>query len=102
MSVMDWLRSRLSPQSDDEDPDALVLLAEADGEAVAGLWAGILEQRGVHCMVKNASSLAHLRMGWIYRLYVARRDEDYARELLGLDAEPSAPSPDASDDGGAP
>jgi hypothetical protein len=84
MSGFGALLRRLFGGAKEPGPDDLVLLAEAEGEAVAEMWRGMLEQRGVHCLVKNVSSLAHLRIGAPYEVYVLGRDVEYAREVLGL------------------
>jgi hypothetical protein len=76
-------------------PDDLVLLGEPSGEAEAELWRNILAQWGVHCLVKNVSATAYLRLGDQFLVYVLQQDLEYARELVGL--APRAASPDPHD-----
>lgn len=87
MNPLRWLRRVLL--EDDESPphpDQVVLLGVPDGEAVAGLWQGILEDKGIHCLVKNTNGIAYLRSNAIamFEVHVLYRDLARARELLGL------------------
>jgi hypothetical protein len=68
------------------DPNPEVLLAEADGEMVAGLWQGILDDKGIGCAVKNTNSIAYLRSHAVplFEVHVLYRDLARARQLLGL------------------
>ena len=81
-----WLVRRLISDDDAPADDDPVLLAEPDGEMVAGMWQGILEQRGINSMIKNVNGIAHLRGGVpMFEMYVRHGDLAEARELLGLD-----------------
>jgi hypothetical protein len=86
LGLFGWLiRTFLGPPDAEPAPEDLVLLGAPGGEAVAGLWRNLLEQRGIHALVKNVSSLAHLRMGDQFEVYVLYRDLAEARSILGLD-----------------
>lgn len=90
MNPLRWLWRVLMEDDDSPpEPDQLVLLAEPDGEAVAGLWEGMLAHNGIGCVVKNVSGIAHLRSNAIpmFEVHVLYRDLSRARELLGLDDE---------------
>jgi hypothetical protein len=63
-------------------PDDLVVLGETDGEPTAELWRNLLEQRGIRALTRNVGP--HVHMATRFRVYVLRRDEDEAREILGL------------------
>ena len=87
MNPLRWLlRVLLEDDDSPPDPDQVVLLGEPDGEAVAGLWQGILADKGIHCMVTNVNGIAHLRSNAIsmFEVRVLYRDLERARELLGL------------------
>jgi hypothetical protein len=81
-----WRQMFVDDDSPPPDPDQLVLLAEPDGEIVAGLWEGILKDKGIGCVVKNRNAIAYLRSNAIpmFELHVLYRDLDRARQLLGL------------------
>ena len=70
-------------------PDALVLVTRPQGEPEAQLQREILEQNGVHAMVKNRDSASAGAGGmgpaWAYELWVLRKDLRRARELLDID-----------------
>ena len=72
-------------------PDALALVTRPAGEPEAQLFREILEQHGIHAMVKNrdAASAQAGGMGppWAYELWVLRKDLRRAREALNIDAE---------------
>lgn len=89
MNPLRWLW-RLVFEDDDAppDPDQLVLLALPDGEAVARLWAGILQNRGIPSVVRDTSLYSPgYRIG-APRMEVLVRYEhlEAAREILGLSA----------------
>ena len=73
-------------------PDALALVTRPNGEPEAQLQREILEQNGIHAMVKNRDSASAQAGGmgppWAYELWVLRKDLRRARELL--DIEPPA------------
>lgn len=87
MQVLRALSRRLMGVAD-ESPDDLVILGETDGEPIAELWRNLLEQRGIRALVRNVGP--HVHMATRFRVYVLRRDEPEAREILGLDAPVSA------------
>ena len=90
MNPLRWLWRVLMEDDDSPpDPDQVVFLAQPDGEIVAGLWEGILRDKGIACVVKNVNSVAHLRMNAVpmFELHVRYADLDRARELLGLAAD---------------
>jgi hypothetical protein len=73
-------------------PDELVLLTRPQGEPEAQLLRGILEDNGIHSMVKNRDPVGVDGGGWgapwLYELWVVRKDLRRARELLEIgDAE---------------
>ncbi len=88
MNPFRWLwRVLLEDDDSPPEPGQVVLLGEPDGEAVAGLWQGILEDKGIRCVVKNVNGIAHLRSNAIsmFEVHVLYRDLGRARELLGLE-----------------
>ena len=89
MNPLRWLWHTLMEDDEAREPrpDEIVLLAEPDGEAVAGLWEGILAHNGIGCVIKNVNGIAHLRSNAIamFEVHVLYRDLARARELLGLD-----------------
>jgi hypothetical protein len=63
----------------------LVLLASAPNEIEAELWKGILEDNGIHSMIKVPGSL-NIYMPSIalkHELYVLEQEVEKAREILG-------------------
>ena len=93
MNPLRWLK-RVLLEDDDlpPDPDQLVLLAEPEGEIVAGLWRGILEDKGVRCLVKNVNGIAHLQSNAVpmFEIHVLYKDVERARQLIGLREDPHA------------
>ena len=63
----------------------LVLLASAPNEIEADLWKGILEDNGIHSMIKVPGSLNIYMppMSLKHELYVLEQDVEKAREILG-------------------
>jgi hypothetical protein len=87
-----WLW-RLVFEDDDSppDPDQLVLLALPDGEALARLWQGLLDNRGIPCVVRDTALYAPgFRIG-APRMEILVRYEhlEAARNVLGIDSSES-------------
>jgi hypothetical protein len=80
------LVQRIFGERHSDAPDDLVLLGETDGEPIAELWRNLLEQRGIRALVRNVGP--HVHMAIRFHVYVLRRDEADAREILGLNVEP--------------
>lgn len=60
-----WLWREMLEDDDPREPapDEIVCVAEVEGEGTAEMWCGMLEQRGIHSMAKNVSTLAPWRLG---------------------------------------
>lgn len=92
MGILARLRSLFSSGRDPEapvrlpSPDALVLLAQPQGEPEALMLQDILAQHGIHALVKNRDAVAARGATaggwWAYELWVLRRDLRRARDLI--------------------
>jgi hypothetical protein len=89
MSLLRWLRDALLGEDPPPAPDEIVVLTETAGEGVAGLYRGILEQNGIHCIVQNVSGGPYMTIGQSWEVRVQFKDIARATEILGLDVEPS-------------
>ena len=94
MSLRPRLLGILRPRAAPPGPDELVAMAYPEGGAVGALWAGILRDRGIHCMLRDVSPLYRGYLNWAPALEVRVRYRDLvrARELLGL-GEDGVPEP---------
>jgi hypothetical protein len=97
MSIITRIVDFLRGPSDDgrpprlPSPDALTLLTRPNGEPEAVLLRGILEQQGIHSMIRNrdAATAQSGALGppWAYELWVLRKDLKRAREALEIEDE---------------
>jgi len=62
----------------------MVLLGGAAGEAEMAMWVSALRGAGIHARVVNLGGLGYGPSGYSYEFWVPARDEDRAREALGL------------------
>ena len=95
MSIISDLLNRLGRKRSDPSPtrlpspDSLALVTRPQGEPEAQLQREILEDNGIHAMVKNRDSASAGAGGmgpvWAYELWVMRKDLRRARELLDID-----------------
>ena|SRR6476661_5496603 len=95
MSIISDLLQRLGGKRSEPSPerlpapDSLALVNRPQGEPEAQLQREILEDNGIHAMVKNSdpASAGAGGMGptWAYELWVMRKDLRRARELLEID-----------------
>ena len=75
--------------------DPLVHICTAPNEVVAQMWAGILEDDGIHCTTKMGSIGADFlsvftRMGVAVEIYVLASEARKAKEILdSLDESPT-------------
>ncbi|MDE3097091.1 MAG: hypothetical protein KGK07_13975 [Chloroflexota bacterium] len=94
MSLRAWLLGILLQSAAPPEPDDLVVAAYPEGEAVGALWAGMLHDRGIHCMLRDVSPLYRGYMNWAaaLELRVRYRDLVRAREILGV-GEDGVPEP---------
>jgi hypothetical protein len=83
-----WLW-RLVFEDDDAPPDPgqLVLLALPDGEALAHLWHGLLENQGIPSLVRDTALYSPGYRVGAPRMEILVRYEhlDRAREILGVE-----------------
>jgi hypothetical protein len=83
-----WL-VRLLFEDDNEPPgpEELVLLARAEGEAVAGMWREMLRNQGIESMIKNTNPVAVYVGEYFGRceIHVLHRDLERARAVLGIE-----------------
>ena len=90
MNPLRWLM-RLLFEDDDAPPgpEEMVLLAEPDGQLVAGLWQEMLQRQGIDCLIKNTQPVSVYIGEYLgrYEIHVLYRDLERAREVLGLPAE---------------
>jgi hypothetical protein len=67
----------------------MIKLATAPDEAIATMWAGVLEQEGIRCLLKKTDPLSvaySVGAGPMsVDLYVNDEDADRARETLGFE-----------------
>lgn len=86
MSLRTRLLGILLQSAAPPEPDDLVAVAYPEGEAVGALWAGMLRDRGIHCMLRDVSPLYRGYMNWAaaLELRVRYRDLVRAREILGV------------------
>jgi hypothetical protein len=94
MSILSALRSFFSRSAPDgaperlPSPDALVLLTRPHGEPEARMLQGILEDNGIHSLLKNRDAVGVDGGGWgapwKYELWVLRKELRRARELLEI------------------
>ena len=86
MSLRARLLGVLRPSAAHPKPDDLVAVAYPEGEAVGALWAGMLRDRGIHCMLRDVSPLYRGYLNWAPALELRVRYADLvrAREILGV------------------
>lgn len=80
------LVEKLPPVTEEEFREgSLVKVAVAPNEVEAQLWKGILEDNGIHCLIKVAEGLNIYwsPMALRHEVYVLESDEKQAREILG-------------------
>jgi len=75
-----WLLLRSAPQPGTKQ---MVLLGGAAGEAELTSWASALRNAGIHPRVLNIGGTGYGPSTY-YEVWVPARDEDKAREVLGL------------------
>jgi hypothetical protein len=67
-------------------PDSLALLTRPEGEPMAELFRGMLEQHGIRSMIKNRDAVSARAGGmgptWAYELWVLRKDLATARQII--------------------
>ena len=100
MNPFRWLYNQLlGDVPDHRKPDDLVILAEPEDDAVAGIWRDQLEKHGIPSLLKdrNALNSMGMRMGQLwprqYELSVRYRDLEAARQILGLESGEGEPEP---------
>ena len=91
MDAVRRLRELFLLKKPNPGPDDPVLLGRPDGEGEALLWQNILEQWGIHALVRNVSATAYLRLGDLFEVWVLRRDLEEARQLVGIGAAQADP-----------
>ena len=72
---------------DEETEEPVVYIATAPNESVANMWAGILEEHGIRCLLKSANLRAAMYAfthNMTCRLHVLASQADQAREILSL------------------
>jgi hypothetical protein len=70
--------------------EPMVYVATAPNEQIAFLWAGILEENGVHCVLKSdnlRSAMYVLTINHFYTIYVLESSAPRARSILAPLAE---------------
>ena len=71
---------------DEETDEPLVYIATAPSESVASMWAGILEEHGIRCLLKSANLRAAMyafTYNMTCQIHVLASQADRAREILG-------------------
>ena len=77
-----WLILRSRPQPGTKQ---MVLLGAAAGEAEMSVWVSALRSAGIHPRVVNVGDFyPRVTTPYAYEVWVPARDEDRAREVLGL------------------
>ena len=72
---------------DEETDEPVVYIATAPNESVANMWAGILEEQGIRCLLKSANLRAAMyafTYNMTCQLHVLASQADQAREILSL------------------
>jgi hypothetical protein len=100
MDAVRRLREIFLLRRSEPGPEDPVLLGRPDGEGEAMLWKNILEQWGIHALVRNVSATAYLRLGDLFEVWVLQRDLEEARQLVGIAG--VHPSPEESPNVGDP
>lgn len=80
------LVEQLSVQPRDEETDEpLVYIATAPNESVANMWAGILEEHGIRCLLKSADLRAAMyafTYNMTCQIHVLTSQAERAKEIL--------------------
>jgi hypothetical protein len=80
------LVEQLSVQHKDEKTDEpLVHIATAPNESVASMWSGILEEHGIHCLLKSANLRAAMyafTYNMTCQIHVLASQAERAKEIL--------------------
>ncbi|MHC1578867.1 MAG: putative signal transducing protein [Dehalococcoidia bacterium] len=80
------LVEQLPVQSKREETDEpLVYIATALNESVASMWSGILEEHGIHCLLKSANLRAAMyafTYNMTCRIHVLASEAERAKEML--------------------
>ena len=81
------------------DPDDPVVIAYPDGEETGALWAGMLQDKGIRAIVRDASPLYRGYMNWAAEaeLLVRRADAGRARQILGVNEQGVVPDASGAD-----
>ena len=80
------LVEQLSVQHKDEETgEPLVHIATAPNESVASMWSGILEEHGIHCLLKSANLRAAMyafTYNMTCQIHVLASQAEQAKEIL--------------------
>jgi len=74
----------LQPKHEEVD-EPLVYIATAPNESVANMWAGILEEHGIHCLLKSANLRAAMyafTYNMTCQIHVLASQAERAKEIL--------------------
>ena len=79
----------------------LVQVASAPNYVIASLWASVLEEEGIHCLVRGSDLMAAmytLPLNATHQLYVLESQAEQAKEILDslTEEEPFTDEPDLS------
>lgn len=70
---------------DEETGEPLVHIATAPNESVASMWSGILEEHGIHCLLKSANLRAAMyafTYNMTCQIHVLASQAEQAKEIL--------------------
>jgi hypothetical protein len=72
------------PAIQQKDSEPLVCVAMAPNETIAYMWSEILEENGIHCLVKGDDRYPSLYVNYILRcyIYVLASERERAKEIL--------------------
>ncbi len=74
----------LQPKHEEID-ELLVYIATAPSESVANMWSGILEEHGIHCLLKSANlraAMYYFTYNMTCEIHVLASEAERAKEIL--------------------
>lgn len=94
MSFVSRVLHIIAPPVAEPKPDDTVVVALPANEGEGAIWKGMLDDKGIECMLRDISPLYRGYLNWApeMELAVCYRDLARAREILGVDQTGVLPS----------